>query len=202
MDYTVQQGDCLSSIGYKFKIPWKKIWEHGNNAALKQKRKSPDVLLPGDVLFIPEKTLKEENGATDKNHKFKLKVEKVWLRLKLLEEDKPRANLDYTLIIDGKEIKGKTDGSGKLEQKISPAVKEAWVKTKEDVYYLQLGNLDPETEDSGVAQRLQNLGFLGKNKTPENKSAAVKEFKKKNSLGETEEVNSATQNKLVEKHGS
>ena len=202
MDYTVQQGDCLSSIGYKFKVPWKKIWDHGNNAALKQKRKSPDVLFPGDVLFIPEKTLKEENGATDQKHKFKKKLEKVWLRLRLLEEDKPRKNLKYTLKIGNQEIEGTTDGDGKLEQKISPAEKEAWVKTEEDVYYLQLGNLDPTDENSGVEQRLQNLGFLGLDKSAEKVSSSVKDFKKKNSLGETDEVNEATRSKLLEKHGS
>lgn len=202
MNYTVQQGDCLSSLGYKFKIPWKKIWDHANNAALKQKRKSPDVLFPGDVIFIPEKTLKEENGATDQKHKFKKKLEKVWLRLRLLEEDKPRKNLKYTLKIGNQEIEGTTDGDGKLEQKISPGEKEAWVKTKEDIYHLQLGFLDPEKEDSGVQQRLQNLGFLGTDKSAAKVSGSVKEFKKKNGLGETEEVNDATRNKLLEKHGS
>ena len=202
MNYTVQQGDCLSSLGYKFKIPWKKIWDHANNAALKQKRKSPDVLFPGDIIFIPEKTLKEENGATDQKHKFVKKVEKVWLRLRLLEEDKPRRNLDYTLLIGKEEITGTTDGNGKLEQKISPAAKEAWLKTKEDIYHLQLGYLNPTEENSGVAQRLQNLAFLGKDKSAAKVSSSVKEFKKKNGLGETDEVNDATRNKLLEKHGS
>jgi N-acetylmuramoyl-L-alanine amidase len=202
MNYTVQQGDCLSSLGYKFKIPWKKLWDHANNAALKQLRKSPDVLFPGDVIFIPEKTIKEEAGATDQKHKFKMKLEKVWLRLRLLEEDQPRRNLNYTLKIGNKEINGTTDGNGKLEQQISPAEKEAWVTTAEDVYYLQLGFLDPESEDSGVQQRLQNLGFLGTDKSAEKVSSSVKEFKKKNSLGESEEVNDATRTKLHDKHGS
>ncbi len=202
MEYTVKKGDCLASLGYKFKMPWKKIWEHGNNAALRQKRKSPDVLFPDDVVFIPDKTLKEENGATDQKHKFKLKVEKIWLRLRLLEDDEPRKNLKYTLKIGNQEIQGTTDGDGKLEQKISPKEKEAWVKTDEDVYHLQLGFLDPENENSGVEQRLQNLGFLGIDKSGGKVSSAVKEFKKKNSLGETDEVNEATRTKLHDKHGS
>lgn len=202
MNYTVQQGDCLSSLGYKFKIPWKKIWDHGSNSALKQKRKNPDVIFPGDVVFIPEKSLKEETGATNQKHKFKLKLEKIWLRMRLLEEDKPRKNLAYTLIIGSQEIKGATDGNGKLEQKISPSYKEAWLKTNEDIYHLQLGFLDPAEENSGVEQRLQNLGFLGTDKSAGKVSSSVKEFKKKNGLGESEEVNDSTRNKLVEKHGS
>jgi hypothetical protein len=106
------------------------------------------------------------------------------------------------LEIDGQKIDGKTDGNGKLEQKISPGATEAWVKTDTDIYYLKLGGLDPTEENTGVEQRLQNLGFLGNEKTEENVSASVKDFKKKNGLGETEEVNAATRAKLIEKHGS
>ena len=104
MNYTVKQGDCCSSLGYKFGIPWKKIWDHANNAALRQKRKTPDVLFPGDTIFIPDKTLKEEPCSTEQLHKFKKKIEKVWLRLRLLEEDKPRKNLKYKLKIGDQEI--------------------------------------------------------------------------------------------------
>jgi hypothetical protein len=202
MNYTVKQHDCCSSLGHKYGIPWKKIWNHPKNAALKQKRKNPDVLFPGDLIFIPEITLKEEPCATDQLHKFKRKVDKVWLRLRLLEEDKPRKNLKYTLIIGNQTIEGTTDGNGKLEHKISPNPKEAWVKTETDVYHLKLGGLDPTEEDAGVEQRLQNLGFLGKDKSDEKVDASVKDFKKKNGLGETEEVNAATRSKLLEKHGS
>lgn len=202
MNYTVRQGDCCAHLGYKFGIPWKKIWNHANNAALKQKRKTPDVLFPGDAIFIPEKTLKEEQCGTEQLHKFKKKIEKVWLRLRLLEEDKPCRNLKYTLKIGGKEIEGTTDGNGKLEHKISPALREAWVITETEVHHLKLGGLDPTEEKSGVEQRLTNLGFLGKQKSAAIVEASVKEFKDKNGLEKTGEVNTATRSKLLEKHGS
>lgn len=202
MNYTVKQGDCCSSLGYKFGIPWKKIWDHASNAALRQKRKTPDVLFPGDAIFIPDKTLKEEPCSTEQLHNFKKKTEKVWLRLRLLEEDKPRKNLQYKLKIGDQEIEGTTDGNGKLEHKISPKHPEAWVITEIDVYHLTLGALDPTEEDSGVENRLQNLGFLGRQKSPAIVESSVKAFKDKNDLGNTGDVNAATRSKLLEKHGS
>jgi N-acetylmuramoyl-L-alanine amidase len=202
MNYTIKQGDCCASLEHEFGIPWKSIWNHASNTTLKQKRKTPDVLFPGDEIFIPETRLKEEPCATEKLHKFKKKVENVWLRLRLLEEDEPRRNLKYTLKIGDKEIKGTTDGNGKLEHKISPAPREAWVITETDIYHLTLGGLDPTEEDSGVEQRLTNLGFLGNEKSPAIIEAAVKEFQDKNGLEQTGEVNDATRSKLLEKHGS
>src|SRR2546428_12660680 len=40
------------------------IWNHPNNAKLKAKRKYHNVLNPGDILFIPDKTDKNEARGT------------------------------------------------------------------------------------------------------------------------------------------
>ncbi|MGB9698788.1 MAG: LysM peptidoglycan-binding domain-containing protein [Thermodesulfobacteriota bacterium] len=53
-EYTVKQGDCLSSIGEKYGIFWEKIWNQPKNDKLKEKRKNPNILYPGDVIFIPD----------------------------------------------------------------------------------------------------------------------------------------------------
>ncbi len=202
MNHTVTQGDCCASLGHKFGIPWKKIWDHGNNAALKEKRKNPDVLFPGDEIFIPEIEPREESCATEQLHKFVLKIEKVKLRLRLLEEDKPRKNLKYKLKIGNQELEGTTDGDGKLEHDISPGPKSAVLTTEQDVFDLKLGGLNPTEEGSGVHQRLQNLGFLGKEKSQPVVDASVSEFKDKNGLEKNGTVDDATRNKLKEKHGS
>jgi murein DD-endopeptidase MepM/ murein hydrolase activator NlpD len=201
-NYTVQQGDCLASLGDKFGIPWKIIWNHANNAALKQKRKNPDVLNPGDVLFIPDKKVKEDSGSTEKKHVFKKKADKVWLRLRLLEEFKPRAYLKYTLEVNRKEISGRTDGQGKLEQKIPASAKEVWIRTDQDVYNLKLGHLNPVEEETGVKQRLTNLGYLGRNATANQLVAAIKAFQEKHNLDPTGVITDALRNLLVKVHGS
>jgi hypothetical protein len=202
MEYTVEQHDCLSSLGEKFGIPWEIIWNHSENAALKQKRKNPHVIFPGDKIFIPEIEIKEEIGATEKKHKFKKKSEKVLLRLRLLEEDVPRKNLKYTLVVNDQNIEGTTDGDGKLEQKIPASATEAWIKTKEDVYHLKLGGLDPVEEDSGIEQRLKNLSFLGNEANAEAIAAAIKAFQEKHGLSATGNIDEAVRNKLRDIHGS
>lgn len=52
--YTVRQGDSLGTIAQKFSIAnWKFIYNASCNEALRSKRKNPDQIQPGDVLFIP-----------------------------------------------------------------------------------------------------------------------------------------------------
>jgi len=84
-DYTVKQGDCLSSIAAKYGLFWEKIWNHPKNARLKEQRKDPNILYPGDVVFVPEKEVKEESGATEQRHQFKKKGAPAKLRLRLMK---------------------------------------------------------------------------------------------------------------------
>jgi hypothetical protein len=85
--YTIAAGDCLYSIGVDSGIPWQKIWNHPNNADLKNLRLNPNILLPGDVLFIPDPLLRTNRGATDQQHRFVLKSALAKLRLRVVKPD-------------------------------------------------------------------------------------------------------------------
>ena len=112
--YTVKQGDHISSIAKAYGFTdWETIWNDGNNAGLKQLRKNPNVLYPGDQVYIPEKELRVEPRPTEKRHKF-LK-HKQPLKLRLVLEDlyeKPIANADCELTLDGTTYHVTTDGDG------------------------------------------------------------------------------------------
>src|SRR5574342_90937 len=87
-DYRVQEGDCVNSIAFDRGLYWEAVWNHGNNAQLKQLRKNPNILKPGDILHVPDLTLEEQSRATEQRHKFKLKGVTVKLRLRIMEVPK------------------------------------------------------------------------------------------------------------------
>lgn len=161
VDYEVSQGDSLPSISKQFGFFFKTLWNHGNNSSLKQKRKNPNVLYPGDKVHIPDLSQKKETRGADAKHKFRRKGVPVELVLQLMINEKPRANEPYILKVGDKELKGNTDGDGILRQKIPNEAKEAmltFTKTNE-TFPIQIGSLDPVDEINGVQQRLFNLGY-------------------------------------------
>jgi len=198
--HTVASGDCLSSIAEQYGLLWETIWNHPDNTELKLKRKDPNVLYPGDVVFVPDKRAGEVDCATNQRHKFRKKGVPAKLRLRLLDGDEPRANVPYQLQIDGEWKSGTTDGDGYLEQPLPPAARTGKLIAGEgptqDVYEFDLGNLDPLNTDEGPAGRLCNLGYDVSNLTE-----AVSAFQHKCDLPVTGEIDDATRQKLKEVFG-
>lgn len=206
-EYTVKQGDCVSSLAAKYGLLPETIWDHPSNAALMKTREDPNILFPGDILFIPDKEEKVEAGATTQRHRFRKKGVPEKLRLRLLDNDEPLANLPFQLNIDGKFFEGTTDGDGCLEQSIPPGAKRGKLLVGEGEdqfeYNLILGHLDPLDEISGLQGRLNSLDFdCGKidgvfgNKT----KRALSFFQKKHDLEPTGEIDEATKKVLKEQY--
>src|SRR5689334_18577932 len=128
----LQQGDCLSSIALSRGFDPNTVWEHGDNADLREKRTNPNALLPGDSLFVPEIEEKEEPAPTDKLTTFKLTVGPIRLRVRLTKHGKPRADEAYKLEMDdGVTLEGQTDGDGWIDQPISITAKSAKLSLNE-----------------------------------------------------------------------
>jgi hypothetical protein len=168
--YTVQQGDCLSSIALRFGFAgWKPIFEHPDNAEFRQRRPDPNIIYPGDILRIPDRRQKQVSAGTEKKHSFRLKRPQTYLRLVVRDErGRPFKEQKYRLIV-GKVLNetGQTAADGRLEHPIPPDAEQAvltlWVKRdnrqREYRWVLNLGHLDPIDEISGTQARLSNLGF-------------------------------------------
>lgn len=86
-EYKARQGDCISSIAADKGFFWETLWNHPDNAELKKKRGDPNVLMPGDVIQVPEKELRSEKSATDQKHVFKRKSVPAKLRMRLVEPE-------------------------------------------------------------------------------------------------------------------
>jgi len=198
-DYKVKQGDCISSISARYGLFWEKVWNHPKNARLKEQRKDPNVLYPGDVIFIPDKEGKEESGTTEQRHRFRKKGTPAKLRLIVEQDDIPVSDTPFILEVDGKLYEGTTDRKGFLEVDIDPTAKRGRLKVGDLEMELQLGGIDPLDETIGVQERLQNLGFyegeLDGVIGPETKEA-IASFQKATGLNETGELDDATQQKL------
>lgn len=204
-----EQGDCVASIAAKKGYEWERVWKDGGNAELRESRKDPFVLLPGDEVATPEPKEKSEECPTDRKHNFVLNTGPVRFRVVLIDgEDKPFSGQPYELKIDEVGFKGKTDGSGGVEHEISPSAKEGHLVVgtgaKKREYYLQLGHLDPLDTVSGAQGRLFDLGYYDgavNGKMDGHTRSALLAFQDKYKVPATGENDKATQDKLKERFG-
>jgi N-acetylmuramoyl-L-alanine amidase len=199
--YTVKEGDCLSSIAAKSGLTWKKLWDDPANAQLKTLRKDPSVLNPGDVVTIPDKEIKEEPRPTDVRHKFTKMIEPTHIKIRLLMDDQPRANLSYELQVGDVSATGTTDGNGYLQENIPPDATQGSLVvgegTSKSIYTLNFGTLDPIETDDGVKERLVQLGY----DADASLSDAVQGFQTHENMTVTGTVDDALRAKLKEIFG-
>jgi N-acetylmuramoyl-L-alanine amidase len=205
-NYTVKEGDSISSIAYKLGLFWETVWNHPENLELKNKRKDPEVLYPGDNVFIPEKRKHEEGCATDQTHRFIKRGVPDKLCLQLLVNDKPRANERYVLNIDGNLKEGVLNEDGYIDELIMPDAEYVKLIVGEDAeeIILKLGAIEPIDEIAGLQCRLNNLGYFSgpvDNVLGEKTRNAIKKFQQKEKLEVSGEPDQATRNKLVSVHG-
>jgi hypothetical protein len=205
-DYTIKQGDHVSALADQFGFrELKTIWDHPKNAALKDLRKSPHILLPGDTLFIPDKEPKTVAKATTQLHKFQVKTEE--LKLKLLFHDidgQPRANEECTLDVEGAVTTEKTGADGTITKTIPKSAKVGKVTIGKLDMPLLIGHLDPVEAQSGQIARLTNLGYEpGDMDAPDADRfrSAVEEFQCDHDLPVDGECAGSTQAKLKDVHG-
>jgi LysM repeat protein len=170
--YTVQQGDYLSRIAKQNGFPdYTVIWNDPNNAKLKQTRQNPNVLYPGDEVYIPDKQQRNESGATEQRHPFVVKRGTLMLRLVLEDAfEKPIANAQCALTVDGQVSQPTSDGTGKIELEIPQDAQNATLVIRSDETSfqnipipIQIGALDPVDQVSGQIARLNNLGYFAGN---------------------------------------
>jgi len=211
--HTVEQGEYLGVIAKEYGFAsYSTIWEHDNNAALRDLRKNPNILLPGDQVFIPDKQSKQAEIKTGKQTRFKVRQDKMLLRL-VLEEvfGEPLANATCQVTVDGKTEDLTTDASAVLEFEVSPSAQSIQLVVKEEGNQLQgiaiplkLGHLDPVDEQTGQIARLNNLGyFAGPLDQVDEKllRSAIEEFQCDLALQVDGKCGPKTQAKLMEIHG-
>ena len=69
--HTVRQGECILSIADHYGHHPDDIWEHADNAQLRETRDSPAMLKPGDALLVPDIESQTIHSASGKEHVFR-----------------------------------------------------------------------------------------------------------------------------------
>jgi hypothetical protein len=207
--YTVQQGDCFTRIAKRYGFQdYRLLYDHPDNAALKKARPDPNVLLPGDVVKIPDRDDKKVPRATGKQHAFKVKRPLRALKLTLLDrEGKPLGGAAYTLRVEGATFTGKTGGDGKLKHDIpiDATTGEIVLAASGIRRPLRIGHLDPIDSPTGVQGRLNNLGYHAGQVDGDLgpwTEGALQGFQADQGLPKTGKCDDATRAKLKAAHGS
>jgi hypothetical protein len=205
--HIVEQGESIASIAYENGLFPDYVWNHPDNKDLKELRKDPYVLLPGDVVVVPERRQKVVEKPTGQRHVFRRKGVPEKLVVNFMYGDDPRANETYVLEIDGKETRGTTDRNGKVEVYLPPNAKRGKITFLEegDEFELCMGHLDPVTEVAGVQGRLHNLGLydgpVDGEMNPELEEA-IRIFQERSGLACTGKLDDSVRNWLKRSHGS
>jgi len=209
-EYVVKDGDCITSIAKNAGHFWETVWQDAQNSGLREARKDPNVLLPGDRVHIPDVRKKYESGDTEMRHRFVRRGEPAALRLRLLEDDVPRGNVPWTLEVEGRTYSGVTDASGQIDVSIPGDARIGRLTLTEEgeepeVISLNLGHLDPVEALSGVQERLRQLdyepGAIDGELGPRTR-AALEAFQKDQGLPETGEPDPQTRERLRTAHES
>jgi hypothetical protein len=206
-NYVIRDGDCVINLAEKNGLSLDTIWDHPQNAALRETRTDKNVLLPGDILFIPERQEKTEDGSTNQRHRFRKRGTPARLRLQLMNGEDPISNEDYILLVEGNFFEGTTDADGRIEQRIPPDSAQVKLRIGQnfDEYHINLGHIDPPDYVSGAQGRLKNLGFYRGQVDGElgaQTEAALRRFQSKYDLDVSGVLDDQTCRRLQEIYGS
>jgi hypothetical protein len=202
--YVVTENGCIASLAFEQGFSPDTIWGHPENAKLKELRGDPNVLLAGDLVYVPDLRTKKLSCTVDGKHRFRRHGVPAKFRLQLLDEDLPRAALAYRFECGTAVYEGCTDAEGKLEHWIPPnSTSVRLTLDGHEVFDIRVGYLNPVSEDSGIEGRLANLGYLRSDEavTPEARASALLAFQHHQGLPETGEVDEQTRDAIRTRHG-
>jgi hypothetical protein len=159
--HKIEAGEHISAIAARHSfMSFVPLWNASENAHLRAVREDPHQLLPGDEVVIPEKKPVEYPRPTDALYEFVVYVEKLQVRLKLVDlGGKPLAGVACKLASGGATEEATTDGDGIVAVPIPRDCTTGTLSAGKASYELAVGSLAPISDPSGQAARLMNLGY-------------------------------------------
>lgn len=203
--YVVRQGDYLEKLANQLGFDAGSVWNAGENAELRAKRR-PEQLCPGDVLHVPDPDLDWQRLEAGTSNRYRARVPRVLVNLVFERDGKPDANQRCVIEGLGAPVETTTDGQGRLVVRVPVIIREFSVRFVERnvVHAVQVGDMDPIEEASGVAKRLVHLGYLAERLQDDaaELSSAIARFQKAQELPATGAIDDRTRDALETAHGS
>lgn len=168
--HIVKQGENLGKIAKQYKIAdWKDIYLHPSNADFRKKRPNPNIICPGDMIFIPESKSQKVTVRTGSSHRFVVCRAYQELKLKLVDDDlKPLPDIKACYDVGQGEQITATDQQGLITIQVAdPDLKSLNLKlyagddpeVPSHTYDVKLSYLDAADTLAGLQGRLNALGF-------------------------------------------
>ncbi len=204
--HAVSEGEHLSAIAVRYDFSDSNtIWRAPANEELRTARPDPHQLVEGDLVAIPEKQVTAYDVATGRRHKFVIRLERLKVRLRILDwSGKPIVGASGTITI-GSESRGvTTDGEGVLVTDVPRDCTRGTIEIGGYSYELTIGGLAPASEIRGQVARLTNLGywrgFDGDLSDPADLRLAIALFQNEHGLDPTGDADEAFTRKLAQVH--
>ena len=204
--YVVRQGDHVPGLAGRFGFDPDDVWNHAKNADLKKARGDDrHVLLPGDVLYIPDEKPQWLPVTLGSTNAFKVPSNLVSVVVQFMEGGQPLAGEAY--VVDGAEIDpGSLDGQGFFRAQVPARVASIIVHFpgRNEEYTVKVGHLDPPDSLSGIRMRLGALGIYGRTSCSDGEgdlTFGLRQFQRAQGLDITGDLDDATTSKLTEVFG-
>ena len=163
----IRQGDYLARLAHRYSFNAQEVWDLPENEPLRERRASPDILYPGDILHIPVVVAKPSNVQAGSQQQYVANVPNIVVTLELHEDNQPLPHEPCEVAgLPGENPdelpQYVTDARGTLELSIPVTVAEleVYVPAQHTVYRVRVGGMDPIDEVMGVVKRLRNIGYL------------------------------------------
>jgi hypothetical protein len=207
--YVIRQGDFLSRLAFTKGFDADEVWDAPENAEIKAARPNPDILCPGDILYVPEPKPDPLPLNVGGESTYMGDVPTVTVRIILVEGGTPLANELFA--VDGlpDPLSGTTteDGCVMFEAPITLREASIVLPNRNLSYPVMIGHLDPSDERSGTAMWLAHLGCYGwfpeleGDFDPDQHKLAIATFQSTIGRDSTGEYDDDTRDALFDKHG-
>lgn len=162
--YVVRQGDFLEKLALQFRFDAEEVWTNPLNG-LVAARRDPNLLYPGDILFIPERPADPSPLVSQTTNVFTADLPVVPVELRFVRGNEPRADegVSFNGLPPHVEPPTETDELGCVRVEVPallPVFEVYFVDEPHIVYTVLVGHLDPIEEATGVVQRLIGLGYF------------------------------------------